>query len=179
MWVNSFVGRVKFLPYDIEQLVLICGSDILNSPGMEYEKTQIHHTHVSRFEHSVAVAYISIWLVKIFRLKVDLPSLVRGALLHDYFLYEMPSKKDKQRLSHSFNHSRIALQTADEDFCLNKIERDIIVKHMYPLTPKPPRYRESIIVCIADKLSAVMETILPAIITSKSPPGIKVGKKLL
>lgn len=177
--MNSFASRVRFLPYDIEQLVLICGAEILDSPGMEYEKTQIHHTHVSRFEHSVAVAYISIWLVKIFRLKVDLPSLVRGALLHDYFLYEMPSKKDKRRVYHSFNHPKIALQTANEDFYLNDIERDIIIKHMYPLTPKPPRYRESIIVCVADKLSAVMETIIPATPIPKSPPGIKVGKKLL
>ena len=49
-------------------------------------------------------------------------------------------------------------RNAERDFQLNAVERDMIVKHMFPLNLTPPRYRESILVCIADKICAVYET---------------------
>lgn len=45
-----------------------------------------------------------------------------------------------------------------DDFALNAVERDVIARHMFPLNLTPPRYRESILVCIADKICAVYET---------------------
>ena len=39
------------------------------------------------------------------------------------------------------------------------IEKDIIVKHMFPLNIKLPRYRESYIVTIADKICSSYEVI--------------------
>ena len=45
------------------------------------------------------------------------------------------------------------------DFNLNEKERDIILKHMFPLTVKPPRFKESYIVMLADKYCAVYETL--------------------
>ena len=47
---------------------------------------------------------------------------------------------------------------ADRDFGLNEIEKDIISKHMFPLTFMPPRYRESVLVTLADKWCAICET---------------------
>ena len=77
-----------------------------------------------------------------------------GALLHDFFLYDwrnhdapdLPREK-----YHGIEHPRIALKNAEKYFPLNEIERDIIVKHMWPLTLMPPRYKESFIVTFADK----------------------------
>ena len=77
---------------------------------------------------------------KTIHLKVDRDSLVRGALLHDYFLYDWHDRRPERRI-HGFTHTGIALHNADRDFELNDIERDIIGKHMFPLTVVPPRYR--------------------------------------
>lgn len=38
------------------------------------------------------------------------------------------------------------------------MEREIIKKHMFPLTPIPPTCREACLVCLADKICAAKET---------------------
>ena len=35
----------------------------------------------------------------------------------------------------------------------------MILRHMFPLTLKPPKYREAVILCISDKLCATYETV--------------------
>ena len=42
---------------------------------------------------------------------------------------------------------------------LNHVERDSIARHMFPLTPLPPRYIEGYLVTMADKVSATRETL--------------------
>jgi uncharacterized protein len=123
-------------------------NDILMSNGMQYEKTLLHHGEISCYEHSVAVACLSIKLAKYFRCDIDMRSLVRGALLHDYFLYDW-----------HIAHEKCALKNAECDFSLSDIERDIIVKHMFPLNPQLPQYMESIIVNVADKACAAREVL--------------------
>ena len=95
-----------------------------------------------------------------FRLNIDEKSLIRGALLHDYFLYEW-HEKDKSHRLHGFYHPSTALRNAKEDFDLNPIEENMIARHMFPLTPIPPRYKEAWILCLADKYCATVETLLP------------------
>ena len=56
------------------------------------EQNAMQHGSTSVYEHSVNVAYKSLLLVENFCLTVDKQSLVRGALLHDYFLYEWNEK---------------------------------------------------------------------------------------
>jgi uncharacterized protein len=46
-----------------------------------------------------------------------------------------------------------------KEFPINDIEQDIIIKHMWPLTVIPPRYKESLIVCFIDKYAASLEFI--------------------
>ena len=53
------------------------------------------------------------------------------------------------------------LRNAKEDFDLNPIEENMIARHMFPLTPIPPRYKEAWILCLADKYCATVETLLP------------------
>lgn len=81
-----------------------------------------------------------------------------GALLHDYFLYDW-HVPDKSHRWHGFFHAGKALANASRDFTLGKIERDMIASHMFPLNITLPRYRESVILCIADKLCATEETV--------------------
>ena len=47
---------------------------------------------------------------------------------------------------------------ACRDYHVNCVEKDIIIRHMFPLTIVPPRYKESIIVCIVDKGCSIYET---------------------
>ena len=70
------------------------------------------------------------------------------ALLHDYFLYNWREHNGDHKL-HGFYHARKAMENAERDFGLNPIEANIIHRHMFPLNPTPPKYRESVVVTCA------------------------------
>ena len=142
---------------DLKKLLLFHGRDILFAPGMQQEKGFMQHGKVSVFEHSVGVTLVSLMLAEKFNMKVDTRSLVRGSLLHDYFLYDWHDYHPEVGL-HGFTHAKIAMENACRDFDLNEIEKDMIARHMFPLNLKPPKYRESRILCIADKMAAACET---------------------
>lgn len=117
----------------------------------------IQHGDTSVYRHCIAVAYLSCLLAERLHLRVDWPALVRGALLHDYFLYDWHEKAAWHRL-HGFRHPGFALRNARQDFSLSPREEDIILRHMFPLTPMPPTCREAWLVCLADKLCSLRET---------------------
>ena len=141
-----------------ERMVHKRGADILKSANMQKEKKFLQHGKVSVYTHSVRVAVLSLFLAELLRVKVNEEAMMRGALLHDYFLYDWHEKDDSHRW-HGFSHARAALKNAKKDFQLGEIEQDVIQKHMFPLNLKPPKYKESVLVCLADKLSALEETI--------------------
>ncbi len=116
----------------------------------------IQHGHTSVYTHCISVAYTSCMIAARFNLKVDIPKLVRGALLHDYFLYDWHNARSL--LLHGFTHPKRALVNACEEFRLSPLECNIISRHMFPLTPIPPLYMEGWIVNIADKYCFVRES---------------------
>ena len=116
------------------------------------------HGSVSVYEHSVRVAEMALKLARRFHLKVDEAALVRGALLHDYFLYDWHDP-DPDRPLHGFYHPKAALKNAERDYGVSEREADIIAHHMFPLTPLPPKTKEGALVCLADKLCAIHETV--------------------
>ena len=118
----------------------------------------VQHGDTSTLWHSIAVAYYSLWLARRLGIGRRVRSLVCGALLHDYFLYDWHDKDPSHRL-HGFTHPRRALENAAADWELTDRERDIILHHMFPLTPLPPRSREAWLVCLADKLCATAEVL--------------------
>ena len=139
--------------------ILQYGSDIIASEGMAREKDLIQHGGVSCYEHSLMVAWLSLWLARRLGISVDTRSMVRGALLHDYFLYDWHERDASHRL-HGFFHAKKALDNAGRDFALNGLEMEIIERHMFPLNiSKMPQHRESAIVNLMDKASAVGEMV--------------------
>ncbi len=104
------------------------------------------------------MAYVSFSIAKKFHINCDYNSLIRGALLHDYFLYDW-HVSDESHKWHGFSHARMALLNASRDFELTPIEKDIIEKHMFPLNIRLPKYKESYLVTIADKICSSYETI--------------------
>lgn len=113
------------------------------------------HGTTSCMEHSFAVAYYSLALANRFRVRCNRKSLVIGALLHDYFLYDWHHKK--LGYFHGFKHGKSAMVNAQRDLVITSRESDIIKKHMFPLTVVPPRYREGFLVCLADKYCSLLE----------------------
>ena len=88
---------------------------------------------------------------------MDERALMRGAILHDYFLYDWHDPDPSHRL-HGYRHPGTACKNAVRDFNVGKVEQNMIRHHMFPLTPTPPTCREGVILCIADKLVASRET---------------------
>jgi len=119
----------------------------------------IQHGKTTVLLHSVAVAYYSYSLALLLGIKISEKELIRGALLHDYFLYDWHKKEDHRPL-HGFHHSHTALKNAKKHVVLTEIEMDIIEKHMFPLTPNPPKFKESILVCLVDKACSAYEVFI-------------------
>ena len=138
------------------------GQDILQSEEYIKLKIFIHHGNVTVYEHCLHVALCAIKLGRVLGVHCKERELVRGALLHDYFLYDWHNSEAPGNIHpklHGFYHPGIALRNATRDFVLSEREKDIIRKHMWPLTINPPRCREAWIVCIADKYSSTLETL--------------------
>ena len=153
----------RITEYKLAKELFTRGKDIILSPEAQVLKTFTQHGETTVFEHCLSVAKFSLlmahFLERTLKISIDKDSLVRGALLHDYFLYDWHDKTVPGRRVHGFTHPTTARKNAERDFGLNDLERDIISKHMFPLTVVPPRYRESVIVCLADKWCALCETL--------------------
>lgn len=135
------------------------GKDILDSKSIQIQKQCLQHGKRTVFEHSLAVALMCLTINEFLHLKLNERRLIRGALLHDYFLYDW-HVKDKSHRLHGFRHPYFALENARKEYELDPVLEDMIVKHMFPLIPIPPKYRESWVLCLADKICASKETIL-------------------
>ena len=135
------------------------GKDILDSKSIQIQKQCLQHGKRTVFEHSLAVALMCLTINEFLHLKLNERRLIRGALLHDYFLYDW-HVKDKSHRLHGFRHPYFALENARKEYELDPVLEDMIVKHMFPLIPIPPKYKESWVLCIADKICASTETIL-------------------
>lgn len=153
--------KKKITEYQIAKEIFTHGREIILSDSAQSMKGFTQHGTTSVFEHAVSVAKYSLIFAQtvenIFGKTVDRSSLVRGALLHDYFLYDWHEKNEYHNL-HGFTHPGRAFRNACRDYELNDKEKDIIRKHMFPLTPIPPKHLESFMVCIADKWCAICET---------------------
>ena len=116
-------------------------------------KSMVHHGN-NRLDHINRVAKLSFSLSK--KLKLDFVSCTRGALLHDFFTTDDLTRDGKYKKFLS-EHPKIALENSTKYFELNDIEKDVILTHMYPVIKGKPKYMESKVVCIVDKLVSLYE----------------------
>ena len=130
--------------------------DIMKNPTVLSMENLIQHGDISCLSHSIEVSYRSYRICK--QLNLDYRSAARGALLHDFFLYDWHLPHPDKGL-HGFTHAHTALENAIKYFNLTPMEKDIIEKHMWPLNPKLPKYREAYIVCFVDKYCALIEAL--------------------
>lgn len=135
--------------------------DLIKHPKVQEMRKFNQHATTSCYQHCMQVAYYTYIVCK--KLHLNYVSATRGAMLHDLFLYDWHThirEEKKWNSYHAFLHPKIALKNATEIFDLNKIEQDVILKHMWPVTIRFPRYKETVIVTFADKYSATKETFL-------------------
>lgn len=120
-------------------------------------KKYIQHGTTSTYKHCLNVVLFSYRLNHQLHLNADERSLLIGALLHDFYLYDWHEKSDWHRL-HGFYHAARACRNARRIFGIEELEADIIENHMWPLTLRHmPKSREAAIVCLADKCCSLLE----------------------
>lgn len=115
---------------------------------------EIGHHGTTRFEHSVRVAYYSYNICKALGLNYE--DAARAGLLHDFFL-SYKSWPLKKRFKLIFTHPKISLENCIREFNINGRQKDIIESHMFPTVFPIPKYAESWIVSLVDKLVATCE----------------------
>lgn len=134
-------------------------SDILKSKNFNTTKEHIQHGNMTVNNHCMNVAKYSLAISERLRIRCEKRELIRGALLHDYFLYDWHiGDYAKPHKLHGLYHPGRALRNALKEYRLTPREQDIIKKHMWPLTIVPPMCREAWIVTTADKWCSLMET---------------------
>jgi len=123
--------------------------------NVEFKKLyNIEHHGISRMEHSIKISYYSYKIAK--KLGMDYVSVARGGLLHDFFL-DGDERTGKRKFLDTFSHPKRALSTSIDNFCVNEIEQNIIVSHMFPIYFSLPKYKESLLVNLVDKIIGAKE----------------------
>ena len=128
---------------------------------MKHEKVRqmaeyIQHSDIDCLHHCLRVSYYNFKVCK--KLGLDAKSAARAGLLHDFFLYDWHYRKVKlDNTLHGFSHPYTALYNAQHYFDINDKERDIIEKHMFPLTPRFPKYKETFVIILTDKFISTGE----------------------
>lgn len=150
--------KCNFHNYNYENIIefLDIVKDLLENTTVKQMRNYRQHYNSNCYNHCLEVAYWSYLICKKFNL--DYVSAARAGVLHDLFLYDWRHSKKRLHLKrfHAFIHPQIALENALKLTALNNKEKDIILKHMWPVNFFHfPKYKESFIVTITDKLSAL------------------------
>ena len=137
---------------EFEQIIM----DMKENEIVQKMKNYRQHYDTSCYEHCLNVSYISYKICK--KMNLDYVAVARASMVHDLFLYDWRKRQDGRKGLHGFTHPKTSLENAKKIFELSKKEEDIILKHMWPLTAKFPRYKESWVVIGVDKYCAIKES---------------------
>lgn len=123
-------------------------------------KNYVQHGRISTYEHCESVTDLSYKINRKLHLKANEDTLLKGAMLHDFYLYDWHNYDDGSHKLHGFSHPKRASHNAKKYFGVSKEIEHVITSHMWPLTFRNfPKSREAWIVCIADKCVAIRETL--------------------
>ena len=130
--------------------------ELIENETVQQMKMFRQHYETTCFEHCYMVSYYCYLICKKYNL--DYVSATRAGMLHDLFLYDWRKKQDGRKGLHAFTHGRLACKNASELFNLNEKEKDMIIKHMWPVTVELPKSLEGIILAFVDKYCAMSES---------------------
>ncbi|MFA6830117.1 MAG: HD domain-containing protein [Bacilli bacterium] len=130
---------------------------IIDTPEYKSMKKFVAHGPYSVYDHCLRVTIFAYSFAKSRYMNIDYEVLIRGSLLHDFYLYDW-HKKEKYHSFHGFKHPVFALFNASRKYKLKPKEMNMIRSHMFPLTLLHiPLSKEAWILCYADKVCAYHE----------------------
>lgn len=99
--------------------------------------------------------YIARWLAShgIAMSEVD---VVRASLLHDIGMTEDEVFLSPSRVK-AYSHPRVGMRIALEEFRVNEVQADAILRHMWPIGHVPSHSREGWVIMLADKCCSMSE----------------------
>ena len=145
---------------------------ILTSQEFQVRRLFKHHEN-SVWDHSILVSFRSYKIAK--KRKLNYHDCAIGGLLHDFYPYAWKyssklheyddeylnkiGKKYPLFKKHGFTHALEACQNYHKFYgeYQNEMIDDIIIKHMFPLNIKIPKYKESWIVTYSDKVESIKD----------------------
>ena len=145
VWYNVLVIVKMKIKKEVEFNDII--KDILKNKEVISLRYELHHG-ISRLDHLLNVARLTYNICKFFKVR-NYEKVIRAAFLHDFYF-----TSDDVNFK---NHPLKALDNAKRVFNVDNMQIDIIYNHMFPATLRIPKYKETWIVIIADKLVAICE----------------------
>lgn len=132
--------------------------DLVQNETVQQMKNFRQHYTTSCYDHCKEVAFYSYLICK--KLNLDYVAAARAGMLHDLFLYDWRKRENGRKGLHAFTHGRTAYEQASTFLKLNDKEKDMIIKHMWPVTLAVPKYKETFIITLVDKYFAVAEAFI-------------------
>jgi uncharacterized protein len=130
--------------------------DVMEHPVTQKMKDYPHHCDTSCYQHCLNVAYYNYHICRL--LGKDYMAAARAGMLHDLFLYDWHTHtKETGDHFHGMTHPKAALAMAEKYFDLSDKEKEIIGKHMWPLTLVPPKSFEAFLISLTDKYCGACE----------------------
>lgn len=143
--------------YNWDPEYLACVEDIIQSKVFQSMDHYMQHGDTTCKAHCLQVSYLSYRICR--KLGWEYKEAARAGLLHDLFLYDWHTHaKETGEHFHGFTHPRTALNNAVIFFDLTENEKNMILRHMWPLTPVPPKTRAGMVIVYADKHCGLVET---------------------
>lgn len=153
---KEYVKTYNLSPENSDGFYSVAGELLSTEEVLSLEQYE-QHLEINRLQHILGVAYLSYKICK--RLGWDFKSAARAGIMHDLVYYDWrDGETGAWHRLHGYKHPRLAAMNACE-LCpdLNKIEYDAIIKHMWPLTVRLPKFKEGYVIIFADKYCATRE----------------------
>lgn len=143
----------KGIMADIEFYELI--KELLENETVKEMNQYMQHFDTTCYEHCYRASFYCYKISK--KLNLDYKSAARGAMLHDLFLYDWRKKLNGRKGLHAFTHGKTSCKNACKLFNLNYKEKDMIERHMFPVTIIPPKTKEGFLLTLVDKYCTLIE----------------------
>lgn len=151
--MNKYIKELSEKDIEFQQII----KPLISNTTVQQMENYRQHYETSCFDHCYCVAYYCYLICKKYNL--DYKSATRAAMLHDLFLYDWRVRQPDRKGLHAFTHGKVACNNACKLFDLNEKEKDIIIKHMWPVTIEFPKSIEGFILTFVDKYCALSESL--------------------